>query len=77
MERIAIIDHEKHTLDIEDIYENILEEYYNGKVEDYIRKQYKNKLSENWTWDYITKAQYRPMLGNKALEIDFDAICDS
>lgn len=77
MERIAIIDHENHTLHIEDINEDILKEYYNGKKEDYIREQYKNKLSQNWTWDYIIKAQYRPMLGNKALEIDFDAICDS
>ena len=74
MERIVIIDHDKHTLHIEDIDEDILEKYYNGEEEEYIKEQYKNILSQNYSWDYITGARYKPMLGER-LEIDFDNIC--
>ena len=56
MERIAIIDHDEHKLFIEDLDEDELAEKYNGEEEKYIKDCY--TLSDNWTWEYITDAQY-------------------
>lgn len=59
MERIAIIDHLEHTLFIEDIDEDELQEKYGGEEEEYIKKNY--ELSDNWSWEYITKTFYTIM----------------
>jgi len=58
MERIAIIDHDTHTLFVEDVPEDILNERYNGDEEAYIKDCY--NLGDNWSWDYIVSAQYIP-----------------
>ena len=58
MERMAIIDHDEHKLFIEDLDEDELAEKYNGEEEKYIKDCY--TLSGNWTWEYITDAQYFP-----------------
>lgn len=59
MERIAIIDHETHTLFIEDIDEDILEKKYGGEEEAYIKDTY--DLSDNWSWEYIVHTEYIPI----------------
>ena len=56
MERIAIIDHDNHTLWIEDISDENLEKY-NGSEQDYIDDNY-NLV--NYDWDYIVDTQYLP-----------------
>lgn len=56
MERIAIIDHDEHMLFVEDLNEDELHEKYHGEEEEYIKDNY--TLSGNWTWEYITDAQY-------------------
>ena len=58
MKRIAIIDHEEHSLFLEDVDEEILQEKYNGEEEAYIKDNY--DLSDNWSWDYITSIWYLP-----------------
>lgn len=69
MERIAIIDHDDHRLFIEDIDEGILKRDYNGEEEAYIRDNY--SLGENWSWDYITRAEYYPNDCLDPVEINF------
>ena len=56
MERIAIIDHDNHTLWIEDINDENLEKY-NGSEQDYIDDNY-NLV--NYDWDYIVDTRYIP-----------------
>lgn len=58
IERIVIIDHETHSLFIEDVDEDMLAKDYNGNEEDYIVDNY--SLSNTWSWDYIVSAQYFP-----------------
>ena len=72
MTRIAIIDHESHTLFVEDIPEDILKKY-NDEEEAYIKDNYPNLT--NFSWDYITSAQYMPESDNQDVyEIDFKDI---
>lgn len=56
MIRVAIIDHDTHTLFVEDIDEETLENEYNGEEEEYIKDNY--SLSDNWSWDYIFDTEY-------------------
>jgi len=62
MKRIAVIDRETHTLFVEDIDESILNEDYNGNVEDYIKDNY--NLSDNWVWEHIVRTEYVPIDGD-------------
>lgn len=74
MERIAIIDHEAHTLFVEDVDEEILKEKYNGEEEAYIKDNY--CIHDNFSWDYITSAQYIPECEEtEVYDIDFEQIC--
>jgi len=70
MERIAIIDHAAHNLYIEDIYDEILESPEWDGEEAYIKENY--TFEGEWSWDYITNAQYFPNVdyGNPNISID-------
>lgn len=57
MRRIAIIDHTNHTLFVEDVNEEILEDQYGGDEQKYIDENYNLK---DYSWDYIIDAQYFP-----------------
>ena len=57
MTRIAIIDHESHSLFVEDIPDETLEQY-NDEEESFIKATHP-KL-KNFSWDYITNTQYMP-----------------
>lgn len=52
MRRIAIIDHSTHTLMVEDINEEILEEQYGGDEQKYINDNY--TFEGKYSWDWIT-----------------------
>lgn len=65
MERIVIIDHDRHELFIEDIDEKTLQEKYNGEEEDYIKDNY--DLSEHWSWDYVNAVWYCPQEGDASV----------
>lgn len=73
MKRIAIINHATHTLFVEDINDEILEEQYGGEVQNYIEDSYTLK---NYSWDYIVDAQYFPEEDKTPIEIDFEDIAD-
>ena len=68
--RLAIINHETHTLFVEDVDENIINEHYNGNEEDYIKDNY--NLDGKWSWDYIIDAEYIPIDDSMPVEIDFE-----
>lgn len=71
--RIAIIDHDSHTLFIEDINNDILEGQYGGDEQIYIDANYN---FTNYSWDYIVDAQYIPEEGDYPLEINFEDLKD-
>ena len=71
--RIAIIDHKSHTLYVEDINDEILEGQYGGDEQLYIDENY--SLDE-YSWDYITDAQYFPESEKTPIEINFEDIGD-
>ena len=77
MERIAIIDHDTHTLYIEDIDEDILNNQYWGEEERYIKDHYK---LENYSWDYIAKvecyidAEYSPKEQSDSIKEEIEEI---
>ena len=68
MERIAILDHDNHTLFIEDIDEDELYEKYGGEEEKYIKDCY--TLGENWSWEYITRIEYYPCDYQDPIELE-------
>lgn len=74
MRRIAIIDHSAHTLFVEDIDENVLEDKYNGDEQAYIDDNY--TFEGEYSWDYIIDAEYLPIEDKTPIEIDFDEIGD-
>lgn len=70
MERLVIIDHDSHTLYIEDVNEDVLYNKYNGQEEDYIKDTY--SISDNYSWDYIVSAQYIPENSDEEVcDVDF------
>jgi hypothetical protein len=71
--RIAIIDHKSHALYVEDINDEILEGQYGGDEQLYIDENY--SLDE-YSWDYITDAQYFPESEKTPIEINFEDIGD-
>lgn len=54
MVRVAIINHETHQLFIEDISDEMIEQY--GGEEEYIKDMY--SFEGEWCWDYITDIEY-------------------
>lgn len=60
IERVAIIDHDTHTLYVEDIDLDELEGKYQGEEEKYIADMYNLK---NFSWDFITAQCYTPADG--------------
>jgi hypothetical protein len=73
MRRIAIIDHKNHSLMVEDINDEILEGQYGGDEQLYIDESYS---LEEYSWDYITDAQYFPESEKTPIEINFEDIGD-
>ena len=72
MTRLAIIDHESHKLFIEDVSDEVLAKY-NGEEEAYIKDNY--CIRDNFSWDYITQAQYIPDCEDtEVYDINFDDI---
>lgn len=74
MRRIAIIDHSAHTLFVEDIDEDVLENDYNGDEQAYINDNY--TFEGEYSWDYIVDAEYLPIEDKTPIEINFDDISD-
>lgn len=68
MERIAIIDHDKHRLFVEDIDKIILDYYYGGEEEAYIKDNYN---FNNFSWDYIVSTNYYPKDNDDPIDVDF------
>lgn len=66
--RIAVIDHDRHTLFVEDINDSILEGQYGGDEQMYIEDNYNLK---EYTWDYIVDAQYIPEDDKMPMEVEF------
>lgn len=78
MERLVIIDHESHTLFIEDVSDEALAKY-NGEEEAYINDNYcgHGNFSGNFSWDYITQTQYiRDCEDTEVYVINFDDVID-
>lgn len=69
MIRVAIIDHDTHTLFVEDINEEELEKLYNGDEEAYIKDNY--SLSDNWSWDYIIDTEYYGIENKDGIAVEF------
>lgn len=68
MARLAILEHNEHTLIIDDVSEETLERY-NGDEQAYIDDNYD---MENYSWDYITDTKYFPEGENNPCEIKFE-----
>lgn len=68
MERLAILDHSNHRLYVEDVSEESLEKY-NGEEEAYIKDNY--TFEGDYSWDYITDAEYIPMDDPTPMEVEF------
>ena len=74
MRRLAIIDHDTHTLYVDDVDEKELEEYYDGDEQAYIEDNY--ALLNNYSWDWITDAVYYKKMYETGIDIDFDKLID-
>jgi hypothetical protein len=74
MRRIAIINHYSHELMVEDINEKELEAKYGGDEQKYIDDNY--TFEGDYSWDWITDAQYFKEGESDPIEIDFDEIGD-
>lgn len=73
MRRIAIIDHTNHTLFVEDVNEEILEDQYGGDEQKYIDDNYNLK---GYSWDWITDAEYFREFEKDPIEINFEDMGD-
>ena len=71
MERIAILDHDNHTLFIEDIPDEILDAPEWDDEEAYIRDNYD---IEHFSWDFIVESYYIPDDYSDPIEIDFNKL---
>lgn len=74
MRRLAIIDHADHTLMVEDVNENELQDNYGGDEQAYIDANY--TFEGDYSWDWITDAEYFKEGESDPIEIDFDEIGD-
>lgn len=68
MERLVIIDHADHTLFIEDVADEALEQY-GGSEEAYIKDNY--TFEGDFSWDFITDAEYFPEGESTPVEVEF------
>ena len=73
MRRIAIINHASHELMVEDINEKELETKYGGDEQKYIDDNY--TFEGDYSWDWITDAQYFKEGESDPIEIDFVSSC--
>ena len=71
MERLVIIDHANHTLFVDDVSEETLQQY-GGEEEKYIEDNY--TFDGDYSWDFITDAEYYPTDFESPLEIDFEEL---
>lgn len=71
--KVAVIDHDSHTLYVEDINDEILQRQYGGDEQLYIGDNYS---TENYSWDYIVDVQYFPEGDKTPVEINFKELCD-
>ena len=71
--RLAIIDHENHTLFVEDVNDDILEGQYGGDEESYIEDNYDLK---EYAWDYIIDTEYYSEEDKTPIEVEFTDIID-
>ena len=67
MERLAILDHETHTLYVEDVSDETLAKY-DGEEEAYIEDNY---ALEEYSWDYIAATVYTAPDGEIITGVDF------
>jgi len=74
MRRIAIIDHSTHTLYVEDIDEYELINKYGDDEQKYIDENY--TFEGEYSWDWITDAQYFTDFDKTPIEINFEDIGD-
>lgn len=72
MRRLAIINHDDHTLFVESVSEDELDGKYGGDEQEYINANY--PLLENYSWDWITDAEYIGVGQSMPVEIDFDEL---
>lgn len=66
MERLAILDHETHTLYVEDVPDETLAKY-DGEEEAYIEDNY---ALEEYSWDYIAATVYTAQDGEITAGVD-------
>ena len=69
MRRIAILDHIEHSLLVEDINEQELEEKYNGEEEKYIEDNY--SFAGEYSWEWITDTEYYPEGQSEPVDVEF------
>ena len=69
MRRIAVLDHNTHTLYVEDINEEVLEGQYGGDEEMYIEDNYSTDF---YSWEWITGTEYIPEFDKDPVEINFE-----
>ena len=70
MIRVAIIDHEYHSLYVEDIDEEILNDKYGGSEQNYIEDNYDLR---DYSWDYIVDSTYFPKQFDP-IDINYDKL---
>lgn len=69
MRRIAIIDHSDHSLLIEDINEQALENVYGGDEQKYIDDNY--TFDGDYSWDWIDDTEYYPEGQSDPVDVEF------
>lgn len=70
MVRLAILIHSSHTLFVEDVSDEDIEKA--GGEQEYINEMY--TIEGDYSWDYITDAEYIPQGESTPFEIDFNFI---
>ena len=68
MRRLAIIDHNAHTLFVEDVSEEALEAY-DGEEEAYIKDNY--TFEGDFSWDWITDTEYIAESETDPMDVEF------
>lgn len=69
--RLAIIDHESHTLFVEDIPEEVIDSPEWSGEEDYIKENYAFRDDDMYSWDYIIDTEYFPEEDKTPIEVEF------
>ena len=72
MLRIAILDHDKRKLFVEEINDDLLNKVYGDNIERYIK--YNHSIA-NYSWEYISRAIYVNE-NNTSIDIHFEDIAD-